>query len=125
MGLDEWNSWFKSQVRYSNRSQDIVNLNNLKKIKTIKNYGRNSPMSTHAHMKLNLLEEQIDRDRMSQVRMEREARVPRYWPKSCRGRMRPTDMVYNNSFYDPPNISPIAPKKWQVKILYNGVRVHT
>ncbi|GFU87614.1 uncharacterized protein TNCV_2935361 [Trichonephila clavipes] len=31
MGLDEWNSWFKSQVRDSNRSQDIVNLNKLKK----------------------------------------------------------------------------------------------
>ncbi|GFU60718.1 uncharacterized protein TNCV_2754681 [Trichonephila clavipes] len=27
MGLDEWNSWFKSQVRDSNRSQDIVDLN--------------------------------------------------------------------------------------------------
>ncbi|GFW88103.1 hypothetical protein TNCV_217751 [Trichonephila clavipes] len=26
MGLDEWNSWFKSQVRDSNRSQDIVDL---------------------------------------------------------------------------------------------------
>ncbi|PRD27437.1 UNVERIFIED_CONTAM: hypothetical protein NCL1_35352 [Trichonephila clavipes] len=23
MGLDEWNSWFKSRVRDSNRSQDI------------------------------------------------------------------------------------------------------
>ncbi|GFS73244.1 uncharacterized protein TNCV_4571631 [Trichonephila clavipes] len=31
MGLDEWNNWFKSQVRDSNRSQDIVNLNKLKK----------------------------------------------------------------------------------------------
>ncbi|GFW71648.1 uncharacterized protein TNCV_2548611 [Trichonephila clavipes] len=40
MGLDEWNSWCKSQVRDSNRSQDIVNLN---KFKTI--YGRNRPMS--------------------------------------------------------------------------------
>ncbi|GFX46417.1 uncharacterized protein TNCV_238791 [Trichonephila clavipes] len=30
MGLDEWNSWFKSQVRDSNRSQDIVNLNKFK-----------------------------------------------------------------------------------------------
>ncbi|GFW75591.1 hypothetical protein TNCV_4427741 [Trichonephila clavipes] len=27
MGLDEWNSWFKSQVPDLNRSQDIVNLN--------------------------------------------------------------------------------------------------
>ncbi|GFT98168.1 transposable element Tcb2 transposase [Trichonephila clavipes] len=62
---------------------------------------------------------------MSQVRMDREARVPRYWPKSCRWReCVPTDMVYNKSFYDPPNISPIAPKKWHVKILYNGVRAH-
>ncbi|GFX51099.1 uncharacterized protein TNCV_2734501 [Trichonephila clavipes] len=42
MILDEWNSWFKSQVRYSSRNQDIVNLN---KFKTIKNYGRNSTMS--------------------------------------------------------------------------------
>ncbi|GFS91543.1 uncharacterized protein TNCV_1139691 [Trichonephila clavipes] len=45
MGLDEWSSWFKSQVRDSNRSQDIVNSNKFKKLKTIKNYGRNSPMS--------------------------------------------------------------------------------
>ncbi|GFV81084.1 uncharacterized protein TNCV_2270681 [Trichonephila clavipes] len=45
MGLDEWNSWFQSQIRDSNRSQDIVNLNKFKKFKTIKNYGRNSPMS--------------------------------------------------------------------------------
>ncbi|GFW42696.1 hypothetical protein TNCV_472861, partial [Trichonephila clavipes] len=30
-------------------------------------------------------------------------------------------MVYSNS-YDPPNISPIAPNKWHVKILDNGVR---
>ncbi|GFT43031.1 uncharacterized protein TNCV_3768761 [Trichonephila clavipes] len=62
---------------------------------------------------------------MSQVQMDREARVPRYWPKSCREReCVPTDMVYNNSFYDPPNISPIAPKRWHVKILYNDVRAH-
>ncbi|GFU84716.1 uncharacterized protein TNCV_2126571 [Trichonephila clavipes] len=27
MILDEWDSWFKSQVRGSNRSQDIVDLN--------------------------------------------------------------------------------------------------
>ncbi|GFS81715.1 uncharacterized protein TNCV_2706631 [Trichonephila clavipes] len=27
MGLDEWNSWFKSQVLDSNRSQDIMDLN--------------------------------------------------------------------------------------------------
>ncbi|GFV57176.1 hypothetical protein TNCV_4976531 [Trichonephila clavipes] len=38
IGLDEWNSWFKSQVRDSNRSQDIVNLNKLKKFKAIKNW---------------------------------------------------------------------------------------
>ncbi|GFV38460.1 hypothetical protein TNCV_4393411 [Trichonephila clavipes] len=25
MDLDEWNSWLKSQVQHSNRSQDIVN----------------------------------------------------------------------------------------------------
>ncbi|GFW75919.1 uncharacterized protein TNCV_4430971 [Trichonephila clavipes] len=49
MGLDEGNSWFKSQVRDSYRSQDIVNLNKFEKFKTIKNYGRNSPMSTHTH----------------------------------------------------------------------------
>ncbi|GFV69020.1 uncharacterized protein TNCV_1999861 [Trichonephila clavipes] len=35
MGLDAWNSWFKSQVRGSNRSQDIVNLNKLKKFKKV------------------------------------------------------------------------------------------
>ncbi|GFX70076.1 uncharacterized protein TNCV_4615141 [Trichonephila clavipes] len=44
-GIDEWNSWFKSQVRDYNRSQDIVNLNTFKKFKTIKNYVRNRPMS--------------------------------------------------------------------------------
>ncbi|GFW90935.1 uncharacterized protein TNCV_1758091 [Trichonephila clavipes] len=27
MGLDEWNSWFKPQVRDSKRRQDIVDLN--------------------------------------------------------------------------------------------------
>ncbi|GFY02494.1 uncharacterized protein TNCV_3503751 [Trichonephila clavipes] len=27
MGLDKWNSWFKSQVRDSNRSQNIADLN--------------------------------------------------------------------------------------------------
>ncbi|GFV04152.1 uncharacterized protein TNCV_917731 [Trichonephila clavipes] len=27
MGIDEWNSWFKSHVRDSNMSQDVVNLN--------------------------------------------------------------------------------------------------
>ncbi|GFX08419.1 uncharacterized protein TNCV_3269081 [Trichonephila clavipes] len=47
MGLDKRNTWFKSQVRDSNRSQDIVNLNKFKKFKTVKNYERNSPMSTH------------------------------------------------------------------------------
>ncbi|GFV25265.1 uncharacterized protein TNCV_3726371 [Trichonephila clavipes] len=59
---------------------------------------------------------------MSQVRMDCEARVPRYWPKSCRerGGCVPTDMVYISSYYDPPNISPLAPKKWHVKILDNG-----
>ncbi|GFX06345.1 hypothetical protein TNCV_505641 [Trichonephila clavipes] len=46
---------------------------------------------------------------MSQVPMDCEARVPRYWPKSCRGGCAPTDMVYNKS----PNISRIAPKEWQ------------
>ncbi|GFS96987.1 uncharacterized protein TNCV_4178451 [Trichonephila clavipes] len=46
MGLDEWNTWFKSQVRNSKRSQDIVNLNKFKKFQTVKNYERNSPMST-------------------------------------------------------------------------------
>ncbi|GFV47740.1 uncharacterized protein TNCV_4308181 [Trichonephila clavipes] len=33
MGLDERNNWFKTQVRDSNRSQDIVNVNKLKKFK--------------------------------------------------------------------------------------------
>ncbi|GFX08416.1 uncharacterized protein TNCV_3269051 [Trichonephila clavipes] len=47
MGLDKRNTWFKSQVRDSNRSQDIVNLNKFKKFKTFKNYERNSPMSTY------------------------------------------------------------------------------
>ncbi|GFT82589.1 uncharacterized protein TNCV_1633891 [Trichonephila clavipes] len=27
MGLEEWNSWFKSQVRDSNRGQDTADLN--------------------------------------------------------------------------------------------------
>ncbi|GFU42293.1 uncharacterized protein TNCV_4554581 [Trichonephila clavipes] len=58
---------------------------------------------------------------MSQVRMDCQAWVPRYWPKSCR--CVPTDMVFYNSYYDPPNISPLAPKKWHAKILDNGVRV--
>ncbi|GFX00463.1 uncharacterized protein TNCV_2091131 [Trichonephila clavipes] len=35
MGLDEWTSWLKSQVRDSNRSQDIVNLNKFETIKTM------------------------------------------------------------------------------------------
>ncbi|GFX15751.1 uncharacterized protein TNCV_2132371 [Trichonephila clavipes] len=34
MGLDEWNSWFKSHVRDSDRSRDIVNLNKFQKFKT-------------------------------------------------------------------------------------------
>ncbi|GFX43630.1 hypothetical protein TNCV_510791 [Trichonephila clavipes] len=51
---------------------------------------------------------------MSQALMDCEARVPRYWPKSCRGGFVPTDVVYNNSCYDPPYISPIAPKKCSV-----------
>ncbi|GFV68608.1 uncharacterized protein TNCV_2710231 [Trichonephila clavipes] len=42
ISLDKWRNWFKSPVRDSNRSQDIVSLN---KFKTIKNSGRNSPMS--------------------------------------------------------------------------------
>ncbi|GFU89780.1 uncharacterized protein TNCV_4116701 [Trichonephila clavipes] len=46
MGLDEWNSSFKSQIRDSKRSQDIVNLNKFEKFKTIKNYETDSPMST-------------------------------------------------------------------------------
>ncbi|GFU47833.1 hypothetical protein TNCV_515441 [Trichonephila clavipes] len=33
-------------------------------------------------------------------------------------------MVHNNRFYDPPNISLIAPKKLHVRVLYNGVRAH-
>ncbi|GFX86500.1 uncharacterized protein TNCV_3727691 [Trichonephila clavipes] len=46
MGLNEWNSWFKSQVRDSNRSHNIVNLERkFKKLKTVENYGRNSPMA--------------------------------------------------------------------------------
>ncbi|GFX56905.1 uncharacterized protein TNCV_3566771 [Trichonephila clavipes] len=35
IGLDEWNSWFKSQVRDSNRSQDIMNLNKFEKFKKV------------------------------------------------------------------------------------------
>ncbi|GFU64667.1 uncharacterized protein TNCV_1947851 [Trichonephila clavipes] len=35
IGLDEWNSWFKSQVQDSNKSQDIVNLNKLKNCQVI------------------------------------------------------------------------------------------
>ncbi|GFU61211.1 transposable element Tcb1 transposase [Trichonephila clavipes] len=42
ISLDQWRNWFKSPVRDSNRRQDIVSLN---KFKTIKNSGRNSPMS--------------------------------------------------------------------------------
>ncbi|GFT41048.1 uncharacterized protein TNCV_1639351 [Trichonephila clavipes] len=36
MGLNEWNSWFKSYVRDSNRSQDIVNLSKKKSLKQLK-----------------------------------------------------------------------------------------
>ncbi|GFV21316.1 hypothetical protein TNCV_2927891 [Trichonephila clavipes] len=36
MGLNKRNSWFKSQVQDSNRSQDIANLNKFKKFKTKK-----------------------------------------------------------------------------------------
>ncbi|GFX60359.1 hypothetical protein TNCV_4741151 [Trichonephila clavipes] len=32
-----------------------------------------------------VVEEQLEIDRMSWVRMDCEARVSRYWPKSCRG----------------------------------------
>ncbi|GFW25252.1 uncharacterized protein TNCV_5088181 [Trichonephila clavipes] len=72
------------------------------------------------------MEEKIERDRMSQVRMDCQPRVPRYWPKSGRGggKCVATDMVYNNSYYDLPNICPTAPKKWHVKILDNGVHAH-
>ncbi|PRD37189.1 UNVERIFIED_CONTAM: hypothetical protein NCL1_06478 [Trichonephila clavipes] len=35
MGLDEWSSWFKSQIQDSNRSQDIVKLNKFKKFKKV------------------------------------------------------------------------------------------
>ncbi|GFV23819.1 uncharacterized protein TNCV_960131 [Trichonephila clavipes] len=47
MDLDDWNSWFKSRVRDSNRSQDIVHLNKFQKFikETIQKYVRNSPMS--------------------------------------------------------------------------------
>ncbi|GFY12479.1 hypothetical protein TNCV_1799011 [Trichonephila clavipes] len=34
-------------------------------------------------------------DRMSQLRMDCEARVPRYWPKSCRGGNAPGGMRPN------------------------------
>ncbi|GFW34903.1 hypothetical protein TNCV_978411 [Trichonephila clavipes] len=44
MGLDEWNSWFKSQARYSNRSQDIVNLNKTRHFR-IRSYGTQSKNS--------------------------------------------------------------------------------
>ncbi|PRD22931.1 UNVERIFIED_CONTAM: hypothetical protein NCL1_47759 [Trichonephila clavipes] len=76
MGLDMWNNWFKSQVRDSNRSQDIVDLNNFLKFKTIKNFVRNSPMSTHE----NIMTGRAVRvgSQMSQVGMDCEARVPRY-----------------------------------------------
>ncbi|GFW19657.1 uncharacterized protein TNCV_1605481 [Trichonephila clavipes] len=80
MGLDEWNSWFKSQVRDSKRSQDIVNLNK-SQLKTIEE------IVLGAHTYEILITGRADReDRMSQIRMDREARVPRYWPKGCRGR---------------------------------------
>ncbi|GFT45146.1 uncharacterized protein TNCV_4775391 [Trichonephila clavipes] len=36
MGLNEWNSWFKSSVRDSNRSRDIVNLSKKKSLKQLK-----------------------------------------------------------------------------------------
>ncbi|GFW56703.1 hypothetical protein TNCV_4067831 [Trichonephila clavipes] len=71
-------------------------------------------------MELLQLEEQLERDRISQVRMDCEARVSRYWPKSCRGGRNaprecvPADSNHNKSCYDPPNISPLAPKKWQI-----------
>ncbi|GFW30330.1 hypothetical protein TNCV_3851011 [Trichonephila clavipes] len=68
---------------------------------------------------------------MSQVRIYFQAPVPRYWPKSeeraCTGveGCVPTDMVYNNIYYDPPNILSIAPKKWHVKLLDNGLLYYT
>ncbi|GFY18483.1 hypothetical protein TNCV_2397101 [Trichonephila clavipes] len=43
MGLNEWNSWFKSQVRDSNRSQDIVNLNKFKSLRQLKTMEEISP----------------------------------------------------------------------------------
>ncbi|GFY30592.1 uncharacterized protein TNCV_3117541 [Trichonephila clavipes] len=57
---------------------------------------------------------------MSQVRMDCEARVSRYWPKRCRGDGNapggcvPADPNHNKSYYDTPNISPLAPKKWHI-----------
>ncbi|GFW85385.1 hypothetical protein TNCV_144301 [Trichonephila clavipes] len=67
------------------------------------------------------MEEQLERDRMSKVRMDCKAQVTRYWSKSCRGGGNapvgcvPADPNHNKSYCDPPNISPLAPKKgrWQ------------
>ncbi|GFW42748.1 hypothetical protein TNCV_473381 [Trichonephila clavipes] len=63
---------------------------------------------------------------MSQVRMDCQAQVLKRskgsGPKSCRGGnvpgkgCVPTDMVCNNSYYDLPNISSVAPKKRHVKM---------
>ncbi|GFT06048.1 hypothetical protein TNCV_1594801 [Trichonephila clavipes] len=51
---------------------------------------------------------------MSQVRMDYEARVPRYWPKSCRGGMHQGDasqpIWYYNSYCDPLNIRHLTKK---------------
>ncbi|GFU75197.1 retrovirus-related Pol polyprotein from transposon 297 [Trichonephila clavipes] len=43
MGVDEWTSWFKSQVRDSNRSQDIVNLNKFKSLKQVQTSRKKQP----------------------------------------------------------------------------------
>ncbi|GFX71627.1 hypothetical protein TNCV_2696151 [Trichonephila clavipes] len=52
--------------------------------------------------------------------MDCEARVSGYWPKGCggggihQGGCVPADPIHIKSCYDPPNISPLTPKKWHL-----------
>ncbi|GFT89941.1 hypothetical protein TNCV_1666541 [Trichonephila clavipes] len=62
------------------------------------------------------LEEQLESDRMRQVRMDCESRVPRYWPKSCRGGRNaprgcvPADPNHNKLLQSPRYQSPSTKK---------------
>ncbi|GFX71628.1 transposable element Tc1 transposase [Trichonephila clavipes] len=62
--------------------------------------------------------------------MDCEARVSRYWPKGCggggihQGGCVPADPIHIKSCYDPPNISPLTPKKWHWDKRYQASRSH-